>query len=78
MRTEKEILKDFEKLGYKINKCNYAIFIYAPYIEIKIELDLKGYRKKHEINVGEWVSSLLTLKEHKLLHELFKIWGWLE
>ena len=77
MRTEEEILKDFKKLGYKIHRDRYNIFIYAPYIEIEIDFDLKGYQKKRGISVGEWTSSFLTLEEHKLLHELFKCWGWL-
>lgn len=77
MRTEEEILNDFEKLGYKINRDKYNIFIYAPFIEIEIDFDLKGYQKQRAICIGEWKSSFLTLEEHTLIHELFKCWGWL-
>lgn len=77
MRTEIEILRDFEEFGYKIYRGENEIFIYELYIEIEIDFELKEYQKQRAIGVGKWVSCCLTLKEHKLLHELFELWGWL-
>lgn len=75
MRTEQDVLKDFEALGYEIiNRGSHSLFqqgfiviyIYKPYREYYKE-DILG----HEPN-------RLTMQEHKLLNELFNIWGWLE
>ena len=68
MRTEQEILKDFEKLGYEIN-FNDEEFLYlkdkhCEYIIINKKLQKYGLSEFAE----------LTRKEHKLLDEFFEIW----
>lgn len=90
-RTENEILKDFEKLGYRIekNKSKYnnsgnSISLLRDYkfhddddriltAEIYIDLEDKTYIFK-EINYESPLS--FTMYEHKLLNELFELWGW--
>ena len=67
MRTEQEVLKDFEKLGWKVieNNKNW----------LKIE------NMEHEIlickMVEEYCCDWIFKNEHKLLNELFTIWGWI-
>lgn len=71
MRTEQDVLKDFEKLGYKIyNKTNYCILVYTyeENCEIRIWKDEKTYSTIYR--------KYITMQEHKLLNELFQIWGW--
>ena len=69
MRTEQEILKDFEALGWKVSantdedllfkdKCDYSIHIWKKEKTFMIEL-------------------FVQLEIHKLLNELFSVWGWL-
>lgn len=85
MRTEEEVLKDFEKLGYKINKnySNYFIWLDIEDEKDILRIDIEkipfsyckfDIRKKdcHERPI------IINMHEHKLLHELFEIWGWLE
>lgn len=91
MRTEKDVLREFEKLGYAIEeftpKSIYrqrTIIIFKRFKdeedqeelikEIKIFMDSKCYKCIESIYYSP-IST--TLKEHKLLNELFSIWGWL-
>ena len=70
IRTEKEILKDFEKLGYFIvENSNAFLKLELNDFEIKIE----KYAKKYCASDWEYID----IQEHKLLHELFICWGWL-
>jgi hypothetical protein len=72
-RTEQEILKDFEKLGYFVKKDTAFITLTNEYDNvIFIDLEDKCYDKSHYI---ECVS--ITMQEHKLLNELFQCWGWI-
>lgn len=83
MRTEEQVLKDFEKLGYEI-KGNTPTKLYMRKendITISIfKLDdcptwQKGYRKYDYQE--DYLALMITPTEHKLLNELFTIWGWL-
>lgn len=76
MRTEEEVLKDFEKLGYDIiyyrqhyikldNNNNYIIRI------SKCSKTYKSYEGDSKLALP------IEIEEHKLLNELFSIWGWL-
>ena len=69
MRTEEEVFKDFEKLGWRIientNKCLTAIM----YGNSKLDIVKRG--KVYYVN------NCLNMQEHKLLNELFTIWNWL-
>ena len=72
MRTEEQVLKDFEKLGYKIikNTKNW-LEIYDDFLGNKflISRDDRAYCVEN----GEPISML----EHNLLTEIFNINGWL-
>lgn len=88
MRTEAEILKDFEKLGYKVEdgkKYSYCLFKRKNDRIIYFDLEDKTYCKYHLTEYtasdgyfdSEYESEIITLKEHKLIHELMQVWGWL-
>lgn len=87
IRTEEEILKDFEKLGYEVikHKTEYDYYIYLKqhlnYIReseeskcIRIDLMKKQYNCFNDFYKFE---ENITMQEHQLLHELFICWGWL-
>lgn len=80
-RKEEEILKDFENLGYsfqkikigevdtlQIEKDNNLIYIYK---------NVKRYRLVAFNKSGTATPDVIGIQEHKLLNELFAIWGWL-
>ena len=75
MRTEEEVLKDFEKLGYDIienNDCCIKLNFNDCIIRIsKYSKFYKCYWKDSAY------ANVIDMKEHKLLNELFSIWGWL-
>ena len=75
MRTEKQILKDFEKLGYSPLRKNgeQFMFLEEEFDVIHFDLENKMYYK----TFGGYDGASITMAEHKLLHELFEIWGWL-
>ena len=71
MRTEQDILKDFEKLGFKVERNSDALCLLSMN---DFKIDIRKYGRKYSIS--EW--DYLDIQEHKLLHELFKCWGWLD
>ena len=69
-RTEQEILKDFEKLGYEIKDYDgVCITLKLGKIEV---IDIWKAHKSYEITQGIEI----TMQEHKLLNELFEVWQW--
>ena len=80
MRTEQDVLNDFEKLGYgiEINKLYKTIKLSNNIIFIRIFENARSYEKyfEDETNALHY-SALITPFEHKLLNELFQIWGWI-
>ena len=80
MRTEEQVLKDFEKLGYYLNLKKegfpyYGIILSNKNIkelEIHISFSMKSYAKYEQ-----GLCSTIDIQEHKLLTELFQIWNWL-
>ena len=83
IRTEEEILKDFGKLGYYINEIPGAITL-ANHNKQKI-IYVNKNKKQYEVcvvglNIDDIYlpSQPITMQEHKLLHELFLCWGWLD
>ena len=69
-RTEQEILKDFEMLGWKVT-LKEGKMITLRYVKnernaIWIEKD-KSYS----------TNTCIDMQEHKLLNELFTLWGWI-
>lgn len=75
MRTEEEVLKDFEKLGYDIiyNGQHYIKLNNNGYM-MRISKMTKKYKCYDEYSK---LAIPIEIEEHKLLTELFSIWGWL-
>ena len=74
MRTEQEVLNDFENLGYLINIKNEGFLeLTKNNTFIDIDFSVKEYWKENSYSN----SMRFTMQEHKLLTELFTIWGWL-
>lgn len=77
MRTEEEILKEFEELGYEVDNDDVALILslqetlgtITKYITIFISKRRKLYITR---------SGSIGMEEHKLLSELFTVWGWIE
>ena len=70
MRAEEEVLKDFSKIGYKVvTNNNSVIVLYNKKRDTRIFI----YKKRKKVSF----QYVMTLAEHKLLHELFQIWNWL-
>ena len=69
MRTEEQVLKDFEKLSWKVtqNEKDFLILCYGERARFVICKHLKSYSS----------NGLINMQEHKLLTELFQIWNWL-
>ena len=69
-RTEQEILKDFEALGYVIKSdYRYISLCYFGEKVITISKPNKSYVISQNVT--------LHMQEHKLLNELFTLWGWI-
>ena len=76
MRTEKQVLRDFKDMGYKITFDDEdEIYLEYDLTMIEISKVFKCYRSYYTLNK---VSVFVSVEVHKLLHELFKIWGWLK
>lgn len=80
-RTEQEILKDFEKMGYEVDKgWSYVELVRPEYEGAGIEYVVLFINKKHyeyECYYKETnLSYPIALQEHKLLNELFECWNW--
>ena len=70
-RTEADILKDFEKLGWIVSRNDEDDFALRlkgnPTCAIWIDKLTKEYS----------MSCCLDMQEHKLLNELFEVWQWI-
>ena len=63
MRTEQDVLNDFEERGWKVVKNN------KNWLKLKrLKTEIVICKKHPPINCWE------TTQEHKLLNELFQIW----
>ena len=75
MRTEEEVLNDFEKLGYEVKEnTNIELVLGTKFFFIKFKKLSKVYHTYYEDGK---LSSTINMQEHKLLTELFQIWNWL-
>lgn len=85
MRTEQEVLKDLEDLewdtsnGFPLKKTLvqpewYATFYWNCYIYVNKDNKTYAAVKRSNYSTKEYH---LSMHEHKLLNELFSIWGWL-
>lgn len=75
MRTEEQVFNDFKELGYSLKQNqnnNRYVLSNGDDTFIIIGRKRQWYCKK-----DEYTSYLpIDVREHKLLHELFKIWKW--
>lgn len=73
MRTEEEVLKDFEAL------LGYTIVIDEEYQIIELlrgDIILRIYKVHYDkYYQSDFISCGITITEHKLINELFQIWG---
>lgn len=81
MRTEQDVLNDFEKLGYKVvcNSENELVLEerFSYWVDrLHIIKTIKKYAKKQWFSNKESFVQGVDIQEHKLLNELFQIWGW--
>jgi hypothetical protein len=89
-RTEQEILNDFEKLGYKVER---GFQDYYKYNALVLSITIPNYfsdggelDKEIVINLDKHTYECydsffssptpITIQEHKLLNELFEVWKW--
>ena len=75
--TEQEILKKFKELGYEVKNIYDDLILTC--IEKNTIIVIDKIRKTYfarEIDV--MAHQLLDRKEHHLLTELFKCWGWFD
>ena len=78
-RTEQEILKDFENMSWEIIKDDeHKLAVKNKITNAQIDLykDSKSYQCAIDLGFTI-VPSFIDFQEHKLLHELFGLWGWL-
>lgn len=78
MRTEQEILKEFEALGYeiKVNSISKLKLSFEfGYLEIHKKAQL--YQAYIDDEDDEKISQFINMQEHQLLNELFTIWEWI-
>lgn len=72
MRTEEQVLKDFEKIDYVVKKNNEKwLEIYNDFLGYTFLISKED--RTYCVEFGEPI----TMQEHKLLNELFTIWDWL-
>ena len=76
MRTEQDVLNDFEKLGYVIIRNDNSILKMENDKYIRIQVN-KGECYMNYDKYSPHLSMPITMQEHNLLNELFQIWGWI-
>ena len=90
-RTKADILIDFEKLGYKVER---DVFDYYKYNALVLSITIPNYFPNGEGLDKEIIINLdkhtyecydsfyscptpITMQEHKLLNELLEVWQWI-
>ena len=78
MRTEEQVLKDFEEIGYAID--NNENFCEIEHQHCKQNILIYKHWKKFICCQLSWCDlaepSALSINEFILLYELFRCWGW--
>lgn len=75
MRTEEQVLKDFERLGYEIIQNNDTRLVLQ-----NDDIEIYFYKKDKEYDKEDIFSNeanRIDILEHILINELIKVWGWL-
>jgi hypothetical protein len=78
-QQEQEILKEFEELGYEIERNIDISEIYLTNKKADCKIVINKFKKIYyvrEFYTPEY--QMLLLNEHQLLHRLFEIWGWFD
>ena len=70
MRTKKEIISDFEKLGFIVEENKERLTLYDGLTD-----DITFYKKDKTVKTSDWYH--INMKELKLIYELCKFWRWL-
>lgn len=70
-RTEADILKDFEALGWIVTRNDEDDFTLRLKGNPTCAIWIDKLTKEYSLNC------CLDMQEHKLLNELFTLWGWL-
>ncbi len=74
---EQKIFKEFEELGYEIERIGMAIYLRNKELDVEITIWLRN--KIYTCTLYKRVmAQLINLKEHQLLHKLFELWGWFD
>lgn len=76
IRTEEEILKDFEKLGWLFLRNNERELAFRKFDSV-ISISKVSQWYSCSIPSSGRLAIPINMQEHKLLTELFTIWGWL-
>ena len=80
-RTEEEVLKEFEDLGYSFQETKFddvdTLAIGKDKRLIYIYKNVKRYRLVAFNRSGTPTPDVIGIQEHKLLNELFECWGWI-
>lgn len=71
MRTEQDVLNDFEKLGWYVARNDEDDFTLRLKENLTCAIWIDKLTKEYSM------SCCLDMQEHKLLNELFQIWGWI-
>ena len=76
IRTEEEILKDFEKIGWLFLRNNERELAFRKFDSVLSISKLSQWYSCSIPSSGR-LSIPIDMQEHKLLHELFICWRWL-
>lgn len=68
MRTKREIIEDFKKLGFTIIE-NKELLTFCRFLEY-----IAFFKKDKLVNTSDYY--YINMKELKLIYELCKFWGW--
>lgn len=77
-RNEWFILSEFKKLGWFIMRnTSYYLELVKDSFIIGIDKENRTYAAKYSEGENSYIA-FFDMEEHKLLHELFDLWGWLQ
>lgn len=78
-QEEQKIFKEFEELGYEIERNTDISEIYLTNKKADCKIVIDKFKRFYYIR--EFYSTeyqTLLLQEHSLLHKLFELWGWFD
>ena len=78
-QEEQKIFKEFEELGYGIERNTDISEIYLTNKRADCKIVINKFKETYyvrEFYTNEY--QMLLQKEHQLLHKLFELWGWFD